>query len=116
MQIRFIIDGAKALTATLDDTRPAREFSALLPLSIVLEDYAATEKICDLHTRLTTVNSPDSYKPCAGDITYYAPWGNLAIFLKDFQRSSGLIKLGKFDSDIEPLKSIGLIKVHIENI
>jgi len=35
-----------------------------------------------------------------GEITYYAPWGNLAIFRKDFGYSEGLIRLGKFDGAI----------------
>jgi hypothetical protein len=29
-----------------------------------------------------------------GDITYYAPWGNLAIFYRDFGYSPGLVRLG----------------------
>ncbi|WP_102227083.1 cyclophilin-like fold protein [Acidimangrovimonas sediminis] len=37
----------------------------------------------------------------AGDITLYAPRGNLAIFVKEFQSSSGLVPLGKFDSPLD---------------
>ncbi|WP_337926728.1 cyclophilin-like fold protein [Paenibacillus caui] len=36
-------------------------------------------------------------------ITYYAPWGNLAIFYRDFRYSSGLIKLGSIDAGGEKL-------------
>jgi Cyclophilin-like family len=32
--------------------------------------------------------------PSIGDIAYYAPWGNLALFYKDFGYSNGLITLG----------------------
>jgi hypothetical protein len=38
-----------------------------------------------------------------GDITYYAPWGNLAIFYRDFGYSPGLVRLGRIDSGIETL-------------
>jgi len=38
-----------------------------------------------------------------GDITYYAPWGNLAIFYRDFDYSRGLVRLGRIDSGIEAL-------------
>jgi hypothetical protein len=33
-----------------------------------------------------------------GDITYYAPWGNLALFYRDFPYSNGLIRLGTLDT------------------
>ena len=49
-----------------------------------------------------------------GDITYYAPWGNLAIFYKDFGYAKGLVKLGSFDSGIEALKVGGSLKATIE--
>jgi hypothetical protein len=114
MQVRFLIDGAITLTATLDDTAPARDFVALLPLSLGLDDYAATEKISDLPRRLTTAGAPDGYKASVGDITYYPPWGNLAIFLKDFRYAPGLVRLGQFDSGIERLERSGPISVTVE--
>jgi hypothetical protein len=40
-----------------------------------------------------------------GDIAYYAPWGNLAIFHKDFGYSDGLIILGKIDGDVDALNA-----------
>ncbi len=53
--------------------------ASLLPLSVTLTDYASTEKISDLPRRLATDGAPDGFDPSAGDIGYYAPWGNLAI-------------------------------------
>ena len=44
----------------------------------------------------------------------YAPWGNLAIFYRDFGYSAGLIKLGRFDTGIEALDVRGSLKVMIE--
>jgi hypothetical protein len=116
MQVRFLIGGATTLTATLDDTAPARDFAALLPLSLTLDDYAATEKISDLPRRLDTTGTPDGYKASAGDITYYAPWGNLAIFLKDFRHASGLVRLGQFDLGIDCLKTSGPIRVTVQRV
>jgi hypothetical protein len=37
-----------------------------------------------------------------GDITYYAPWGNLAIFYGE-STSDGLVKLGHLDAGVEKL-------------
>ena len=47
-------------------------------------------------------------------IAYYAPWGNLAIFYKDFRDSRGLIGLGRIDSGIEALSAPGSLEVTIE--
>jgi hypothetical protein len=46
--------------------------------------------------------------------TYYAPWGNLAIFYRDFGYSKGLIRLGRIDSGMEALNVQGSVKVSIE--
>jgi hypothetical protein len=49
-----------------------------------------------------------------GGIAYYAPWGNVAIFYKDFGYSKGLIGLGRIDSGIDALNLPGSLKVAIE--
>ena len=43
MKIRITI-GEKVVTATLTDSEAARDFVSLLPLTLVLEDHAKTEK------------------------------------------------------------------------
>ena len=93
----------KTLTAELDDNSAARDFFAMLPLSLPLEDFNSTEKISDLPRRLDASQAPDSCDPSAGDLTWYAPWGNLAIFYRDFSRSRGLVPLGRITSDIAPI-------------
>lgn len=80
------------------------------------EDYAAKEKTSNLPKRLSTKGEPSSYKPLAGDVTYYAPWGNLANFHKNFGYSSSLIKLGKVDSGMESLRCTGPMKATINLI
>ena len=104
--------GDRVLTATLIDSKTTRDFISLLPLTLTLEDYARTEKISGLPKRLSTENAPSGSDPSVGDITYYAPWGNLAIFYRDFGYSSGLVILGKIDSGIEALNVPGSVKSH----
>jgi len=113
MKIR-VIAGDQTLMATLDDTRVARDFAALLPLEVTLSDYHATEKVADLPRKLDTTGAPASYAPQPGDITHYAPWGNLAIFYKPFQVSRGLVRLGEFDGSVQPLLRDTDIPVRIE--
>lgn len=95
----------KEIIATLNDSPTARDSLAILPLNVSLNDFNNTEKICELPKRLSTDGGTNGYQPVSGDITYYAPWGNLAIFYQDFKFSPGLISLGKIDSGIERLTS-----------
>lgn len=113
MNIRLTVNG-KVISATLADNPSARDFLALLPLSLTLKDYASTEKISDLPKKLTTQGAPAGIDPDVGDITYYAPWGNLAIFYRDFGYAAGLVKLGYIDTGVEALKVSGPVQVTIE--
>ena len=91
------------MTATLTDSQTTRDFVSLLPLPLTLEDYVGTEKISYLPQTLSTDDAPAGSDPSVGDIAYYAPWGNLAIFYRDVGYASGLVILGKIDSDVEAL-------------
>lgn len=113
MKIKFTLNGAPVV-ALLDDNATTRDFLALLPLRVKLEDYAATEKIAYLPSKLSTDGAPAAIDPRAGDVTYYAPWGNLAIFHKDFRRSPGLIKLGRIVEGFDALKIAGNSEITIE--
>ena len=113
MKIRLTVNG-KAIAATLLDNATARDFLALLPMTLTLEDYAQTEKISYLPKKLSGADAPSGSDPSVGDITYYAPWGNLAIFYKDFRYSSGLIQLGRIDSGTDVLAVPGPLNVTVE--
>jgi hypothetical protein len=113
MKIRMTIEGT-VLTAALLDNQTSRDFVSLLPLTLTLKDYAATEKVSDLPKKLSTQGAPPGSDPSIGDITYYAPWGNLAVFYKDFSYSKGLVKLGKIDSGVEVLTRPGPLRTTIE--
>lgn len=113
MQIQLIFEH-QILYAILDDSAAARSFHALLPLELTLVDYASTEKVSDLPKRLATQDEPKGYKPSVGDITYYAPWGNLALFYKRFSYANGLIRLGKIIDNVEFLERTKSITVRIE--
>lgn len=56
---------------------------------------------------------PDAH-PSLGDIAYYAPWGNLALFYREPGYADRLIVLGKFDGGVEALGVLGTLKVTIE--
>jgi hypothetical protein len=115
MRIRLTFDG-KVVEATLLDNATSRDLLSLLPMTLTLEDYASTEKIAYPPRKLSTAGAPAGVDPSVGDIADYAPWGNLAIFYKDFSYSRGLIGLGRIDSGIEALSVPGSLKVTIERV
>ncbi|MFI6353745.1 cyclophilin-like fold protein [Streptomyces sp. NPDC050743] len=61
-----------------------------------LSDFHRTEKTADLPRRLSTAGAPDAAAARAGDLAYYAPWGNLALYYRDGGSSdAGLVVLGR---------------------
>ncbi|WP_245921463.1 cyclophilin-like fold protein [Bowmanella denitrificans] len=109
-----ILLGHNTMTATLKNTAASRDFIAQLPMTLELKDYASTEKVADLPQKLSTQGAPDGYEPRVGDITYYAPWGNLAIFYRDFGYSRGLVNLGRIIEGTENLNFRGAMSATIE--
>ena len=102
LRIRLTV-GENAYEATLEDNSATRDLLARLPLTITFEDYNATEKIAYLPTELDTSDAPAGCDPDVGTLAYYAPWGNLSLFYKDFRQSNGLVPLGQLESGIEQL-------------
>ena len=94
------------LYVTLENNNSTQDFLKMLPLTIKFEDYNNTEKIAMLDTKLDTTDAPSGYNPQIGDFAYYAPWGNLSVFYKNFRYSNSLIKLGTFENGIDKMKNI----------
>ncbi len=115
MKIRFVF-ADRTVTATLNDSPSAQDFVSQLPLTLELEDYASTEKIAYLPSKLTKEGNPVGVSAKVGDISYYAPWGNLVVFYKSFGYAPGLINLGKIDGDVSRFISGDSMKVTIEVI
>ena len=97
-RVAFTI-GGETVYATLYDNSVARDLMSRLPLTLEFSDYNNTEKIAYLpnNERLDTSEAPSSCDPEVGDLTVYAPWGNIAIFYRDFGYSNGLVPFGRLD-------------------
>lgn len=90
----------------LRDNATTQALLTQLPLEVKLSDYAHTEKIAYLPKKLPTKGAPPGYSPEAGELTLYAPWGNLAIFYKKFGYASGLVPLGTVVSGLSDLAAL----------
>lgn len=100
MVLKITLDNQTA-KAVLYDNPTSRDFLRLLPMTVVLKDYSNTEKIFTPLKPLSIESAPNGFKPAKGDLTYYAPWGNIALFYRDFSFSTGLIAIGKITQGIE---------------
>jgi len=92
-----------AISARLADNPVSRELAERLPQTLKVDDYNGIEKTGKISRRLGTDGVPAGYAPKAGDIVYYAPWGNLVFFYKDFRYYDGLIYLGHMEGSLESL-------------
>ncbi len=108
--------GGLTVTATMEDNAAARDFLSRLPLEVTLNDYNnITEKIFYPSPALTTTGVTRGCAPTPGDITIYVPWGNVAIFCKNWSQTNDLIKIGHIDGDgISALNVAGDVAVKFE--
>lgn len=111
-----MVSGARRWRVRLADSPSSRDFLVQLPLKLTLKDYAGTEKIADLPRKLTREGAPAAITPIKGDVTFYAPWGNLAIFYEDGQHSPGLVHLGRIEGDIAGLSGSAPMEVSIRTL
>ena len=119
MKIQIDIEGSKQpIWVTLINSHASQDLIQQLPLSLTLKDYAATEKIANLPQKLSTQGAAKGYAGQSGDLTYYAPWGNLAFFYQDSDvgYANGLIFLGKIDSLLKEFSQKSQINILISQV
>ena len=104
MKINILSDG-NTIVFALNDSDAAKQLYEQLPLKVEVENFGNNEKIFYPPNKLLTSNTPlaDAKN---GTLAYYAPWGNIVMFYKDFGEASGLYELGKVSSGIENIANI----------
>lgn len=103
----------KVVVFELNNSNASKELEKQLPLNIKVEDYASNEKIFYPPETLTTSNTPKANAK-NGTLAYYAPWGDVAMFYKDFGTVNGLYELGKCIDGCEFINDLnGTIHIQI---
>ena len=116
-KIRFLLEDGADIIVALNDNPAADALHDMLPLELTFEEFNGTEKIADLPAALDTGDAPSGCDPEPGSFTYYAPWGNLAIFYRDFRYSDGLVPLGRIEAGVERLARMrGDFSVRLERL
>lgn len=104
----------KTIIFLLNDSKAAKELYNQLPLKLDVEDYASNEKIFYPPKKLDISNTPMA-NANKGTLAYYAPWGDVVMFYKDFGTAPGLYELGSVLMGEEDIKNIsGTIKIKLE--
>lgn len=113
-KIKLLFAGEQAVVV-LDDHPAVRDLLSMLPMTVTFEDYNGMEKIGYLQRKLHTEGSPSNCDPSVGTFAYYAPWGNLSVFYRDFRHSEGLVPLGRVVSGMDGLARMqGDVSVRLE--
>ena len=97
--------GTTVLEGHLWGSPPARELIAQLPLELEFRDLNSVEKIARLPRQLTMDGVPKGDDPEPNDIGYYAPTGDLVLYYDDVGYWDGIVRLGVFTSDMDPIRS-----------
>ncbi len=113
-QIVDITINGKTFEMRIGDTGTAKSFLDSLPLALRFENYSTNERIAYLPSKL---NSPEggSHSPERGDVMYYAPWGNLAVFKSAYGGDGSLKYIGFIGNEaMKELENSGKSVVRIQ--
>lgn len=101
--------GQSTFSAGLADTQAAKELTALLPLTLEMQDHLSNEKFAELPKDLSR-NDQAVGRIEAGDIML---WGGntLVVFYESFQSSYRYTKLGKIKNTAQLKNAVGAGKV-----
>ena len=99
-------------TAVLDETPAAREFAALLPLTLRLSDPMGQAKSGPLprSASLDVTDADRTFQTTAGQLAYWPPSSTVALVHDDLgQRvpAPGLVRLGVNDSGLSGIAAAG---------
>ncbi len=102
--IKITIDNQPVIIELFDNAA-SRQLLKQIPLTLELSDFAGEEKIAYLPDKLILQDTPKA-NTIPSDFTYYAPWGNLAIFYKGYGQADGVYALGRIKEGKELLAQL----------
>lgn len=100
----------RVVTFELNDSGAAQSLLDQLPLTINVKNYSSDEKVF-YPKELSLDNTPMS-QGRSGDLGYYAPWGDVCMFFRDFSSAPGLYQLGHCVAGQDQISQLsGTIKI-----
>jgi hypothetical protein len=114
-EIRIRI-GTRTLSATVAQSKTARDFVSLLPLTLRMSDLFGREKAGPLPRSLAS-GGKRTYSFSVGDLTYWSPGPDVAVYYGGGGPTipePGLILLARLDSGARAFKVPGTVRVRLE--
>src|SRR5438105_13872085 len=112
MKIRLKVED-KVMTATLIDSKTARDFVSLLPLTLTMNDLFRREKFAHL-PRAISEEGKRTHTYEVGQVVYWSPGHAVAIFYRNDGEKiphPGIIVIGRMDARAAPLDVAGCVQV-----
>ena len=109
-----VIITSKGHTATfrLYDTLAAKEFYDQLPLSLDLKNFRDAQWMFYPPEKLNATALEAYHDGKKGELSYYAPWGDVVMFHGSFGSAAGLYELGYAVSGSEYIREMsGTVKI-----
>ncbi len=114
MKIRVEANG-QSTVYELNGSPAAKALYDQLPLNIEVEDFGGNEKIFYPPRKLSTADTPLAANAKSGTLAYYAPWGDVVMFYKNFGSAAGLYELGHATSGEQYIKMMsGTLRIEQE--
>jgi hypothetical protein len=105
-----LVAGDEVATAILDDTPEARDFAAMLPITVDMEDRFGQAKTGLLPRALRLDDPARSRSYAAGDLSYWSPSGRVSVVYDALGRPvppPGLVRLGTVDTGLQTIARTG---------
>ncbi len=101
-----IVSRGQAATFQLYDTVAAKEFYDQLPLDLELTNFRDAQWMFYPPKRLNVSPREAYHDGKKGELSYYAPWGDVFMLYKDFYAGDEMHRLGVVVSGIENIAAM----------
>ena len=105
MTVKITSQGRTA-TFQLYDTRAAKEFYGQLPLKADLSNFRDAQWMFYPPQKLSIADSEAYHDGKKGELSYYAPWGDVFMLYKDFYARDEMHRLGVGLSGIDEIEGM----------
>lgn len=116
MQVRITSQGHAAIFQ-LYDTVAARQFFDQLPLELELSNFRDVQWMFYPPQRLSVKSGEAYHDGVKGELSYYAPWGDVFMLYKDFYAGDEMHRLGIILDGIDNIASMaGKVLIEKHNV
>lgn len=93
MKLRMTDQAGHQVTIALNDSSAAQDLVDQNPSEVRIENYSNDEKTFYPDKKLSLANTPHAHA-VVGTLGYFAPWGDVCLFYRNFGSDAGLYELG----------------------